>query len=363
MISSLGNLAKWEWFKLRQRRITWILLAMLMLFSGLAVWMRYADYEFSKDASVKGEVAFLLGTPNVHNVELDIDCAPFLAGQSPTLPPGITMDDVDVPRTQEECRKESLVREDRLRKLETEFTLPGSIPHALRWTHLFFIPLLAFFTVLTLGSEYGWGTLRTVMMKATGRWQYLSVKLGVVSVAALCAWLLVLVIMIVSSLITSALAGLGDADFLELGFFADVARDTGQAWFAGLPYVALAAFVTVAFTASTTGGVMSAMAVAMGYYISDLWSVGRLLSLFGDVSGFSWVSTAVDYDLGWSTAAWMLSENGAPVPGFALGGAIGIARYPGELHAFLIQVAYMLVLGSLAFWLFHKRDIAGPSGG
>ena len=217
MISCLGNLAKWEWFKLRRRRITWILLAILMLFSALSVWIRFADYEFTKDASVNGEVAFLLGTPNVHNVEIDIDCAPFLAGQSLTLPPGLAMDDVDVPRTREECGKESLVREDRLRKLETEVTLPGSIPHALRWTHLFFIPLLAFFTVLTIGSEYGWGTLRTVLMKAPGRWQYLSVKLGVVSVVALCAWLLVLVTIIVSSLIASALAGLGDTDFLGWG--------------------------------------------------------------------------------------------------------------------------------------------------
>ena len=124
MISRLGNLAKWEWFKLRQRRITWILLAMLMLFSAFAVWLRFADYEFTKDASVKGEVAFLLETPNVHNVEWDIDCAPFLAGQSPTLPPGFTMGDVDVPRTGEECRKELLVREDRLSKLETAVYSP-----------------------------------------------------------------------------------------------------------------------------------------------------------------------------------------------------------------------------------------------
>ena len=59
----------------------------------------------------------------------------------------------------------------------------------------------------------------------------------------------------------------------------------------------------------------------------------------------------------------MLAERGVPVPGFAIGGAIGIARYPGELHAFLVQVAYMLVLVSLAFWLFHRKDVAGPSGG
>ena len=202
-----------------------------------------------------------------------------------------------------------------------------------------------------------------MLMKATGRWQYLSVKLGVVAVASLCAWLLVLVTIIVSSLITSALAGVGDYNFLGLGFFGDLIKDTGQAWFTGLPYMALAALVTVVFTTSSTGGIFSAIAVAMGYYISDLFTMGRLLDLFDGVSAFSWFSTLVDYDLGWNTAAWMLSEKGEPVPGFALGGAIGVASYPSELHAFLIQVAYMLVLGSLAFWLFHRRDITGPSGG
>ena len=159
------------------------------------------------------------------------------------------------------------------------------------------------------------------------------------------------------------MAGVGDADFLGLGFFGDVVRDTGQAWFSGLPYVALAALVTVLFTTSATGGMFSAMAVAMGYYLIDLSAVGRLLTLFDSVAAFRWSSTAIEYDLGWNTAAWMLSEQRAPVPGFALGGAIGIARYPTEPHAFLIQLAYIILLGGLAFWLFHRRDVTGPSGG
>ena len=155
----------------------------------------------------------------------------------------------------------------------------------------------------------------------------------------------------------------GDADFLSLGFFGDMVSDTGRAWFAGLPYVALAAFVTVLFTTSSIGGMFTAMAIGMGYYLIELSAVGRLLSLFDGVSAFKWFETAVDYGLGWNTAAWMLGEQGAPIAGFALGGAIGTARYPGELHAFLIQVVYAIVLGGLAFWLFNRKDVRGPSGG
>ncbi|NNL71160.1 MAG: hypothetical protein HKO70_14505, partial [Acidimicrobiia bacterium] len=49
-------------------------------------------------------------------------------------------------------------------------------------------------------------------------------------------------------------------------------------------------------------------------------------------------------------------------PGFALAGAIGTTEYPGDVHAFLIQAAFGVVLGGLAFWLFERRDVAGPSG-
>ena len=141
MIAHLGNLAVWEWFKLRRRGITWILLGLLMLFSALTVWVRFADYQFKKDAAVKAEVAFLVGTPDTHNVEWDIECPAFLAGRPLTLPPGFTISDIDEPRTRERCLQEAAAREAQIRVLEADFTLPGSIPKAMRWTHLFGIPL------------------------------------------------------------------------------------------------------------------------------------------------------------------------------------------------------------------------------
>ena len=74
MISHLRNLAVWEWFKLRRRGITWFLLAFPILLSASTVWLRFGDYQFKKDASVKEDVAFLVGTPNTYDVEWEIDC-------------------------------------------------------------------------------------------------------------------------------------------------------------------------------------------------------------------------------------------------------------------------------------------------
>ena len=42
--------------------------------------------------------------------------------------------------------------------------------------------------------------------------------------------------------------------------------------------------------------------------------------------------------------------------------AIGTAQYPSDEHAFLVQLFFALVLGGLAFWLFRRRDVTGPSG-
>ena len=115
MIAHLGNLATWEWFKLRRRGTTWTLLALLILLSASTVWLRFGDYQFKKDASVKEDVAFLLGTPDTYDLEWEINCGKFLAGQSTTLPPGFTVDDVDEPRTREVCQQAFAAREDKIR--------------------------------------------------------------------------------------------------------------------------------------------------------------------------------------------------------------------------------------------------------
>ena len=70
---SWGNLLKSEWFKLRGRRVIWVLLALLVLFSSLIVVLRFADYEVRKDRTIRDEVLFLPGRP-LPSEEVLIDC-------------------------------------------------------------------------------------------------------------------------------------------------------------------------------------------------------------------------------------------------------------------------------------------------
>ena len=65
---------------------------------------------------------------------------------------------------------------------------------------------------------------------------------------------------------------------------------------------------------------------------------------------------------GWNSAGWLFGKGGEPIPGFNLVGAIGQAGYPGELHSFLVQLAYTALFLGVAFRQFQKRDVTGPSG-
>ena len=59
-----------------------------------------------------------------------------------------------------------------------------------------------------------------------------------------------------------------------------------------------------------------------------------------------------------NVVAWM-QGTGAQSPGLV---RIPLSDLPGSLHAFLVILAHIVVLGAAAFWLFQRRDIAGARG-
>ncbi len=354
-----GALFKSEWFKLRGRRVIWILLAVLVLFSSLIVVLRFGDYEVRKDRTIRDEVLFLPGRP-LPSEEVLIDCEKYLAdGLLPPaseFPAPLTPEDADPLLTERECNKEVTEIKAAVAKLVDEFTLPGAIPKALRWTQLVSIPVLAFLTVLIVGSEYGWGTLRTVLMKGAGRWRFLSVKLALLVLAMAITWIIVLGTIIATSAIVTAISDVGHGDWTS-GVVGDVISDTAKAMYSSLPYIALAALLSVLFS-RFAGGTLAAAGVATVYFFVDVFAFGRLLKLFDDVS---WLADLAELDLGWNTAGWMFGEGREPIPGFALAGAIGQVDYPSELHSFFALLVYTLIFGGLAFWLFQRRDVGGPA--
>ena len=358
---TVSSLARWEWFKLRGRKVIWILPVILVIFAALLVILRFGDYQFQKDRPIQDEILFNVGMP-LPPEEVKVDCQAFLDGARPTeFPPGFTAADIDVDLTSRECSKEIAEITARLDKHVTEFTLPGAAPWAVRWAVLVSVPLIAFLTVLVLGSEYSWGTLRTMLMRGVSRTRILGVKMGFVVGAMAVTWLAALAVIVISSLIVTAAASDVSHGDWSAGAFGDVFGDTARAWFAGLSYMALAALLAIAFS-RWASGILAATGVAIGIFFVELFSMGRLIKLFDGVSGFGWFGTVAEYDLGWNTAALMFGEGGEPISGFALAGAIGVVDYPSDLHAFLVLLGYLVVFTAAAFALFRRRDVAGPTG-
>lgn len=347
MIPHIANLMRWEWFKLRRRWMPWILLAVILLFSQLVVWGNFFGYRHTE--STGGSISFGAVGPGGRDAEISVTCNDLLAGRLPDLPPG--MDPGIIDQMRQNCERIAEQQQQQLQDRYASFTLPGSISSALGMAQGIGLVLIAILATSMLGTEYGWGTLRAVLSRGTGRWQYLTAKLALLALLAAAALVAVLAVTAVSSLLAGALAGAASEGVPASAGWADGAITFVRAWFALLPYVALATFVTVLTSSSVAG-----LAVSLGYYFAELIAVAILVNIF------DWFQTVADYVLGRNITAVMLGSQRGEVSGDTFGGPL-IGEYPGDLHAFLVVAAYTLVLGGLAFWLFRRRDVAVTSGG
>src|SRR5690606_38223175 len=118
----------------------------------------------------------------------------------------------------------------------------------------------------------------------------------------------------------------------------------GKSWFGLLPYVALAAAVTV-----LTGSSAAGIGISLAYNFAEQIGVAILLNFF------EWFEHVADFLLGRSIAAWMATGDA----GSAFGEVMG--DLPGHWQAFAVLLAYMALLGGLAFRIFMRRDIKGAS--
>ncbi|MBI2165091.1 MAG: ABC transporter permease subunit [Chloroflexi bacterium] len=342
MIGHVFNLVRWEWFKLQRRWMPWILLALMVLFSQLFIWGTFFSYRNQVQSG--GEFFLGAGGPGERGVR--VSCNDLLAGRIPDLPPGIDPGVLEQLRLS--CTRMTVERQDQLREMYSGFTLPGSIPNALGVAQGMGLFLIAILAASTLGTEFGWGTLRAVLVRGTGRWQYLTAKLVLISLLAGAALVVVAIVTLVSSAAAGALASEPPAGAPGALGWTDAMINFGKAWFGLLPYLALAACVTI-LTASSAAG----MAVALAYYFAEQIVVAIFINVF------AWFQTMADYLLGRNISAWMTGNQQRTLRGGLL---TGEGAFPGDLHAFLVLSAYIIVLGAIAFRRFQQRDISGASG-
>lgn len=329
-MSYLATLVRWDWFKLARRWMPWILLVILLLFSQLAVWGSYFRYRNLEHNG--GSVAIGPEGPG----RIEISCNALAAGNTGSLPAGTSQADIQALKNQ--CQSQQPQIQKQLANLDNGFTLPGSIPTALGIGVSIGLILLAILSASTVGAEYGWGTVRTALVRGTGRWQYLAAKLLMLALVAAAFFIILVAATAISSEVAHSLVSHPVRGAATTWSHAGALL--GRSWVALLPYVVLTVLLTVLTRSSATG-----MAIGIVYYPAEQIVSGILSGIF------SWFSTVAKYLLGQNLATWA----GVDV--------IGAHAPVSTLHAFLVILVYALVLGAIAFYLFRRADITGASAG
>ena len=349
MILHFASLVRWEWFKTQRRLMPWILLAVLLFLTQATLWGTYFAYPpstrdssaFSYTVPVGSEGG---GQSRFQHVELT--CSDVLAGPFPEeLPQEMRSATEDFTRSCERSLERD--RGDRMDVLR-RITLPGSLINGLNLTHGLGVLLFATMAASMVGSEFGWGTLRLVLARGTGRWQVLSSKLVLVALFSAAVLAIIAATTAVSSAIVGALVSEEPVPQAE---WTEAATTLGRTAFSLLPYVVLAGLVTVVTSSSIAG-----ITVVFGYFFSELLFVALLVNLF-DCG-----QNVADYLLGRNITAWMMGNGRDEFSGLFFT-STPIGDFPGMLHAFLVLMTYMAVLGGLALWAFQRRDIGGATGG
>jgi len=169
-------------------------------------------------------------------------------------------------------------------------------------------------------------------------------------------WILVGTATVLNSLLASSLAPDSSPDVAEWlaahpAEWPGMLIVVGRSFVAIMPYLALAAFVTVVTTSQAAG-----MAVSLGYYFAEAIGSAILINLVHSLSAVP------DYLLVRNITGWMLGSKDQITDPWILTGPFGFGVYPTQVHSIVVMFAYFLLFGVVAFWLFRRRDVTGARG-
>jgi ABC-type transport system involved in multi-copper enzyme maturation permease subunit len=196
--------------------------------------------------------------------------------------------------------------------------------------------LLNVFAASHVGTEFGWGTLRTLLAHGAGRAAFLSAKLLSIALFAVLFMFVGVVAAIVGSYVAATLAA-ADTSGLDLGAIASAAA---RGYYTFLPYMALAALVALWVRSAGAG-------IAVGLVVA--FSEGLIASLL--------VSLNRDYA---NIVNYGLSRNATAVTRAAAATTSQDASalaLPDQGQAALVLAIYTVVFVALAFWRLRTRDV------
>ncbi len=190
-----------------------------------------------------------------------------------------------------------------------------------------------------MGTEWAWGTLRTLLASGASRMAFLVSKYVTLVAYAVVYMALGVAAVLAASFLVSAQAGL-DATGLDLGIVASAA---GRGIYGFLPYMALAALIALWFR-SAGGGIAAGLVINF----TESIAAGLLISLNRDFATIA--------NLGLSRNVQSIARVGAAAQAGGGPGGAG-APLPDQGQAALVLAAWTLIFVALAVWRLRNRDI------
>lgn len=221
--------------------------------------------------------------------------------------------------------------------LKESFTLPGSMNGLLSSIANMGPFLVIILVASAIGSEYRWGTLRQMLIKGTGRSQYLGSKFIGIGIFVLAGIIIALLAGFITSIITSLAAGVGISwDFMSADFIGYL--------FASLVRVLLIIgvyFVLAALFSTWLRSVTAGMALGIVFIFADNIIYSLLRS-----STTTWLADISQYTITYNTNELMRFSMSAPQD----------TSYWVQPTAILL--VYCLVFLVAGFYVFRRQDIS-----
>ncbi len=339
------RLTKWEWFKVRRLKMPWILLAIALLVSQLGIWVNYLAFH-NDDVNIlmsggfaSYSVAWEEPTPGSYT----ITCSDFVNDR---MPPGLDqipedrraelLKEMDAWRTEGVCNR--FASRNQLRR---GFTLPNSITQSIAIISSFrpiaIGPILIMILAASIvGSEYGYGTLRTVLAGGIGRWKFLFAKVLLLIRMSSDALVIIALVAVASSLAIALISTDEGGSIADSGKWSEVVLIFLKTVYGLLPFIALGVLATVLTTSRGVG-----IALSVGYFIveSIMATLLRLNDTLADVADYLLIQAF----LSWTTIPSELNSSET-------------------FGVFVAILGYAVILVAATAWVFKQRDIGGAVG-
>jgi ABC-2 type transport system permease protein len=225
--------------------------------------------------------------------------------------------------------------------------LPVAIPFALSILSSFGSVLSVILLASSMGNEYNWRTIRTIVICSESRFKLLGAKLISAAIYIFLGLLIGVVAGFIMSLITTAIGGYSfNFDFLTGSYVWDQFLQFWRTYYVLLPYVLLGFLFAIVGRSAMPG-------IALGIGIFFLESI---ITTFMVLAG-GWIAHIPDYLLYFNVRSITSMANlpGQLGSGMAFGG--GAISLPTPTHAFITLGIYSVVFLIIAFYLFRRRDV------